>query len=122
MKRTHREYLKYIMILPRKLEVEIHRAEEGGFWAKVKGLPGCNTQGNDFFDLIDMINDAVLTYFEVPLKFRKFLGQYIPEIPYEAGKKLMEKIHHAQIEEVVNKIIKNKRVLEFNNVGLSQAH
>jgi len=122
MGRIQREYLKYLMILPRKLEVEIHRAEEGGFWARVKGLPGCNTQGEDFFDLIEMINDAVLTYFEVPDKFRKFVGHYVPEIYPKAGKDIEESIRYAKIEEVVNKIIKNKRVLEFSNIGSSQTY
>ncbi len=78
MKVSEREYLKYIMTLPRKLSVDIYRAEEGGFWAKVKELPGCNTQGEDFIDLIEMINDAVFTYLGVPQKMKNAFGLFAP--------------------------------------------
>lgn len=119
MKKSQREYLKYIMLLPRKLSVDIYKAEEGGFWAKVKELPGCNTQGENFVDLVDMINDAVFTYFEVPQNARKSLGHYIPQISEELRKNLETQVRHAKIEEAVTKIIKNKKTLEFSKVGLS---
>lgn len=75
------------MLLPRKLSVEIYRPEEGGLWAKILELLGCNTQGEDFFDLIAMINDAVFTWFNVPQKVRKAPGYYMPHIPEELRKK-----------------------------------
>ena len=41
-----------------KLEVIVHRAEEGGFWAEVPGIPGCATQGETFDELLMNIHDA----------------------------------------------------------------
>ena len=107
------------MILPRTLAVDIYRAEEGGFWAKVKSLPGCNTQGEDFIDLVDMINDAIFTYFDVPQKMRSVLGRYIPELSAELKTGTEAATRHAAIEEAVTKMIKNKRTFSFSNNGLS---
>ena len=114
-----KEYLKYILLLPRKLSVDIYRAEEGGFWAKIKELPGCNTQGEDFVDLVAMVNDAVFTYFEVPQKIRNTLGHYVPKISEDLRKKIGTNTRHSRIEEFVTKIIKDKKTLEFSKIGLS---
>ncbi len=109
------------MLLPRKLSVAICRAEEGGFWAKILELPGCNTQGEDFLDLVAMVNDAVFTWFNVPQKMRKALGYYMPQIPEELRKKIEADARHAKIEEVVGHIIKGKKILRFSNAGLSSS-
>lgn len=119
MQRSQKEYLRYIMLLPRGFSVQIHRAEEGGFWAKVLELPGCNTQGDDFIDLIAMINDAVFTWFNIPQKMRKALGYYVPQISDELRKKMEADARHAKIEEVVGHIIKEKKTFVFSNAGLS---
>ncbi len=42
-----------------KLKVIIHEAEEGGYWAEVPSIPGCNTQGENMKELIENIYDAV---------------------------------------------------------------
>jgi predicted RNase H-like HicB family nuclease len=42
-----------------KLKVIIHRAEEGGFWAEVPGIPGCATQGQTYEELLENLTDAV---------------------------------------------------------------
>ena len=119
MKKSEREYLEYIMLLPRTLSVDIYRAEEGGFWAKIKSLPGCNTQGEDFIDLVDMINDAIFTYFDVPQKMRSALGHYVPALSEELKKRTDADTRHVAIEQAVTKMIKNKRTFAFNNSGLS---
>lgn len=119
MKKSQREYWKYIMFLPHTISVDIYRAEEGGFWARVKSLPGCNTQGEDFIDLVDMINDAIFTYFDVPQKMRMALGHYIPELSVEPRKKADTDMRHVKIEQMVAKIIKDKKTLAFSNRGLS---
>lgn len=112
MRKEEEKFIKYMMMLPSKLNVEIYRAQEGGFWAKVKNIPGCVTQGENFLELVEMINDAVFLYFDVPEKFRKFLGYYVPE---KIKQKLDERIKQGQIEEVVDKILhKQKSVLEFS--------
>ena len=42
-----------------KLKVVIHKAEEGGYWAKVPSIPGCATQGETFDELLTNIYEAV---------------------------------------------------------------
>jgi len=42
-----------------KLNVIIHQAEEGGFWAEVPAIPGCATQGETFDQLLKNIYEAV---------------------------------------------------------------
>lgn len=110
MSKNKRELLRFFIALPPRLEVEIHRAAEGGFWAKVNNLRGCVTQADDFLELIEMINDAVFTYFEVPVKYRKLLGYYVPK--FSDG--LRKKIAHIRIEKLVSEIIRNRRTLEFS--------
>ncbi|MFH1968097.1 MAG: hypothetical protein ABIJ84_01785 [bacterium] len=68
----------YKELMPPKLTLEIHKTEEG-LWAKVKELPHCYTQGESFFDLIGMVNDAIYTYLDIPHKFRKKAGIYLPK-------------------------------------------
>jgi len=42
-----------------KVNVIIHEAEEGGYWAEVPALPGCVTQGETMDELISNIHEAV---------------------------------------------------------------
>jgi predicted RNase H-like HicB family nuclease len=42
-----------------KLEVVIHEAEEGGYWAEVPAIPGCATQGDTLEDLLKNLREAV---------------------------------------------------------------
>ena len=42
-----------------KLKVIVHKAEEGGFWAEVPGIPGCATQGESFEELLANLYEAV---------------------------------------------------------------
>jgi len=42
-----------------KLEVVIHEAEEGGYWAEVPAIPGCATQGETLEDLLKNLREAV---------------------------------------------------------------
>lgn len=42
-----------------KLQVIIHEAEEGGYWAEVPAIPGCATQGETFEELLRNIYEAV---------------------------------------------------------------
>ena len=116
MKKSEQEYIKYSMILPRILNVNVNRAEEDGYWAEIKEMPGCYTQADNFYDLIEMINDAIFTYFDVPKKIRKSLGQYIPEVSENAQKLAM----HQKMEEIVNDIVKQKKALPLRRYGVSQ--
>ena len=42
-----------------KINVIIHDAEEGGYWAEVPAIPGCATQGDTFEDLLKNLYEAV---------------------------------------------------------------
>ena len=48
--------------LPDNFTIEIHKSEDGGFWAKVKELQGCYAQGEDIKDLFKMLEDAIKVY------------------------------------------------------------
>ncbi len=102
MNSDQKRLIEFIMRLPSRLEVEVHRTAEGKFWAKVLNLPGCVTQADSFGELIEMINDAVHTYFEIPEKISQHLGIYIPE----KVKKVMEqREQQKQLEDVVREIM-----------------
>ena len=42
-----------------KLQVVIREAEEGGYWAEVRAIPGCATQGETFEELLHNLYEAV---------------------------------------------------------------
>ncbi|MFH1741428.1 MAG: type II toxin-antitoxin system HicB family antitoxin [bacterium] len=42
-----------------KLEIVIHEAEEGGYWAEVPAIPGCAAQGETFEELFKNLGEAV---------------------------------------------------------------
>jgi len=112
-----RELLKYRLLLPSQIKVEIHRAEEGGFWAKVKTFPGVAAQGEDILDLIEMVNVAIMDYVEVPARLRKYLARYEPQLTRSDFKKIIEDYRHKQLEEVVTKVIQGYAVMTFNQVA-----
>ena len=101
-KRKSLQYYKGL--LPNTLTVEINRVKEGVFWAKVKELPHCYTQAKDFAELVDMINDAVYTYLEIPKRFRGKVGYYLPKKILQALQELREEIKRKQWERVIREI------------------
>ncbi len=42
-----------------KLKVIVHEAEEGGYWAEVRSIAGCATQGETFDELLSKLYEAV---------------------------------------------------------------
>ncbi len=42
-----------------KLQVVIHEAGEGGYWAEVPAIPGCATEGETFEELLQNLYEAV---------------------------------------------------------------
>ena len=103
--RKEKNFQYYKNLLPKKLTVKIHKTQRGDFWAKIKELPHCYTQGKDFLDLIEMVNDAVFTYFEVPKKFREKLGYYVPE-------RFLEELKRRKWERIFREIISKGRFKE----------
>lgn len=41
-----------------KLNVLIHHAEEGGFWAEIPALPGCVSEGDTMEEMLVNIKEA----------------------------------------------------------------
>ena len=112
-KHNNKSIYRYMLMLPGKLQVQVRRTAKGGFWAKVVGFPGCYTQAKDFEELMEMVNDAVFTYLDIPGKFRNSLGRYIPE---NLKKKIDEQAKHKHVETVYQKAIeglKAKETLSF---------
>ncbi len=52
--------------LPKKVEIILQKAKEGGFVVEFPELPGCFTQVKDLSELETQVSDAILTYFDVP--------------------------------------------------------
>lgn len=57
--------------------VHIEQAEEGGFIAHFPALPGCQTQGETFDEVVAMAKDALAGFIET----RRQHGQPIPQEP-----------------------------------------
>jgi predicted RNase H-like HicB family nuclease len=49
-----------------KIQLVIHPAEEGGYWAEVPALPGCASQGDTMEELMANIREAIDAYLSVP--------------------------------------------------------
>lgn len=68
-------------LFPAEILVKVSRAEEGGFCAEVHiNNEVLYTDAESISELIDMINDAVRTYFEIPVEFVSYMGEYIPSL------------------------------------------
>lgn len=52
--------------LPERLSLSIRLTERGWLVATSPDLPGLITQARNEQELLEMVNDAVLTYFDVP--------------------------------------------------------
>ena len=48
-----------------KLNVLVHPADEGGFWAEAPSLPGCVSQGETFDEVLANIREAAEGWLEV---------------------------------------------------------
>jgi len=67
-------------LFPKSVTVRVERSKDGGFHAEIKSFPGCVTEADTFSELIEMINDAVKTYFEIPEGYLPFMPTYIPPL------------------------------------------
>lgn len=67
--------------LPNEVEVSIIRSKDSGFCAKVQIRDDIlRTQAETFSGLIEMVNDAIYAYFEVPKKYLPDMPAYIPPV------------------------------------------
>ncbi|MEO6077652.1 MAG: hypothetical protein ABIP54_02605 [Candidatus Andersenbacteria bacterium] len=66
------------------------------------------TQAQSADELIDMVNDAVYTFHEIPEQYREAIAQYRAYNPSDAQKKLLEDAH---VKSSVIAFKKNKNAL-----------
>ncbi|OGE81290.1 MAG: hypothetical protein A3H72_00455 [Candidatus Doudnabacteria bacterium RIFCSPLOWO2_02_FULL_48_8] len=59
--------------IPETIQLDIEITKDGWFVAEIKNYPGLFTQARSQQELLDMVNDAVLTYFGVP----KYKADYV---------------------------------------------
>ena len=50
-----------------KIQVVVHKAEEGGYWAEVPAIPGCATQGETMHELRFNLREAIEGCLPVPV-------------------------------------------------------
>ena len=74
-------------LFPNEISVNADVSKDGGFYADILTFPGCHTQGDTLSELIDMINDCMYTYFEVPEKYISYMPSYTMTIPFEVGER-----------------------------------
>lgn len=65
---------------PQSINVKVSRSEDGGFVAEILTIPGCVTEGDTLSELVEMVNDCVKTYFNVPKKFFQYIPTYLPPV------------------------------------------
>lgn len=58
-----------------KIQVVIHEAEEGGYWAEVPAIPGCATQGETFEELLQNLYEAIEGCLSVQVEKPKATGK-----------------------------------------------
>ena len=63
--------------IPANIRVNLSLDKDGWFVVTSPDLPGLITQARDAKELLDMTNDAVLTYFDVPKKESDIIFQSI---------------------------------------------
>lgn len=51
-----------------KIQVVIHDAEEGGYWAEVPAIPGCATEGDTMENLLKNLKEAITGCLSVPVE------------------------------------------------------
>jgi predicted RNase H-like HicB family nuclease len=72
--------ISLIKDFPKKISVTINRSEDDGFWATINDFQGCNTQGDTLSELIEMVNDCLYCYLDVPLKYISYMPSYLPSV------------------------------------------
>lgn len=69
----HPEEIKQKYHLPNSISLNIEMTKDGWYLAESPDVPGLFTQAHSQEELLAMVNDAVLTYFDVP----KREGDYV---------------------------------------------
>jgi len=100
MKKTAKENIEYYMSLPYTIEIVPY--PDGGFFAKVRELEGCMTEGDTLEEVYEMIEDAKRAWLEVALeegidiplpesmREENYSGRILLRLPKSLHKKLAE--------------------------------
>lgn len=74
-----RQIKNIIAKFPKKVQVSITPSADGGFYAKIRIKDDIlRTQAETLPELIEMVNDAIYTYFEIPGNKVRYMPTYIP--------------------------------------------
>lgn len=83
---------------PNTLSVSIKPSEDGGYIVSVNDLKGCITQAENGKELLEMVNNALYTYFEIPREYQPYMPVFFPsedqrkEFNIEIPKQYLDKI------------------------------
>jgi len=80
LKRDIKEINRLRALFPSQISVRVYRSKDGGFCAEILTFLGCYTEAETLSELVEMVNDAAKTYFEVPGKYISFVPSYIMPI------------------------------------------
>ncbi len=86
-KLSEKRVVKFRSLFPREVTVAVRRSEDGGFSAEILSYPRTFTEAETFSELLEMINNALYTYFDVPEKYVSFMPTYLPSV--KSAKDLM---------------------------------
>lgn len=75
--KVKKEINKLLSLFPSRVTVKVRRSECGKFCVEMITFPGCFTEADTFYELIEMVNDAIRTYFEIPEKYSSFMPEYL---------------------------------------------
>lgn len=79
-KKDIKEINRLRALFPDDITVFVRASEDGGLVCEIRTFPGCFTQGENLFDLVQMINDAVYTYLDIPQKYLAYMPSYSPSV------------------------------------------
>ena len=63
-----------------KINVVVHKAEEGGYWAEVPAIPGCATQGDTMDELLSNVREAIEGCLSVDVTESTAAGDQVVEL------------------------------------------
>lgn len=75
-----KEINKLRELFPSEIAVSVERSDNGDFLATIHTFKGLFTEGRSFSELMEMVNDAVKTYFEIPEKYIPYMPNYVPPL------------------------------------------
>src|SRR5258707_15142078 len=81
-KATQEEIIKLRSLFPQEITVNGRRSEDGGFSAEVLSYANIFTEADTFAELMEMVNDALYTYFSIPHKHVSFMPTYLPPVNF----------------------------------------